>query len=216
MIRFFYSFLFLAGFLLYSSTEEQYKFGAPFVSRQSSNFNQSDGANREDRKAVAGIAPEESALDVQKTRDLLEVVALAVTLALIGVVLFKLHRTIEGQAQLKVLDFANLGVDDEDTLRRARLASAFLRNELPAGFVSLLAKGKPERPRIPFAVVEHRSGLIKMLADGDLGRRTEIIRYWNACFNDYKPERRDHWFSRLAREAGVDVSTLPDFNKKLD
>jgi hypothetical protein len=218
MIRFFYSFLLIACCLLYSSTTEQYKFGAPIspyaVGLENPNPYQT-GEGREGQRAVPGFA-EGAAPESQRTRDLLEVMAFAVPLALIGVVLFKLHRTIKGQAQLKVLDFAESGLDDEDTLRRARLASAFLRNELPAGFVSLLDKRKPDRLRIPFEVVEHRSGLIQMLVDGDLDRRTAILRYWNACFNDYKPDRRDHWFSRLAGEAGVDVSTLPDFNKKSD
>jgi hypothetical protein len=220
MIRFFYSFLLMACCLAHSSNATQYKFGNPVVapytvSPQSPNLNQS-GVSREDQRVVAGFAPAESASDAQSTRDWSEVIALALPLALLVVVLFKLRRTIEGQAQLKVLDFADSGLDDEDTLRRARLASAFLGNELPAGFVALLNKQKPERLRILFEGAEHRSGLIKMLAEGDLGRRTAIIRYWNACFNDYKPDRRDHWFARLAREAGVDVSTLPDFNKKSD
>ena len=213
MIRFFYRLLLLACCIPHSSNAQQDKFGTLVVTPYTVS---PQGPNLSPIGAITGVQRIAVDADGQRTLDWLEVIALALPLALLVVVLFKLRRTIEGQAQLKVLDFADSGLDDEDTLRRARLASAFLGNELPAGFVALLNKQKPERLRIPFEVVEHRSFLIKMLADGDLGRRTAIIRYWNACFNDYKPDRRDHWFARLAREAGVDVSTLPDFNKKSD
>ena len=128
--------------LAHSSNATQYKFGnavvAPYtVSPQSPNLNPISVIPGDQRVAVNA---EE---DAQRIRDWLGVITLALPLALIVVVLFKLQRTIEGQAQLKVLDFADSGVDDEDTLRRARLASAFLGNELPVGSCQIGRERKP-------------------------------------------------------------------------
>jgi hypothetical protein len=170
----------------------------------------------EERRVVAEekkANTEAEALKKQTVRDWVTGIASAVPLVLLLFGVYQLRRTLQGQAQLKVLDFADSGHDDEDMLRRAKLASEVLSHELPRGFKALINSRKPARRHLPFPVVEHRSELIKMLVGGTPEKRIEIIRYWNACFNDFKSDTPNHWFARIALEAGVDLKTLPDFNK---
>jgi hypothetical protein len=165
-------------------------------------------ASLEDRRVKADedrVQIEREGLGEEKTRNLVSALALGLPLLAVAAGFWQFRRNLQGQAQLKVLDFAEEGYDPEDVLRCAQFAAELLRLEVPPNFVSRLNKAEVFKRHLPFPVVEHRSALIEILGDATTDKRTEIIKYWNACFNDYRPGDDNWWFNRLARQVGVQL-----------
>lgn len=186
------------------------------LAQQNASSESGSSAQQEERRVVAEenrVQIDREALEQKKRSDWFTAIASIVPLVAIAFGVYQINRNLRGQAVMKVLDFADSGYDDEDMLRRAMLASEVLKHELPPRFSDVLRARKPERKHLPFEVVQHRSGLIQMLVNATPQDRIILIRYWNACFNDFKADKSNHWFTRIAQEAGVDIQTLPDFNR---
>jgi hypothetical protein len=152
------------------------------------------------------VAAEEQRIQIERERlnsderlKWLPLLTVALALTALLIPLYQLRRTLRGQAALKVLDFAAGGHDDRSIIERGKLAAAILGGELDGSFLPTLEKATPKNIHLPPEVVEHRSGLIRMLLEFPDDRES-VLRYWRACFiKDISFE----WFRRLSEEASA-------------